>query len=159
MLRLFGVEPVFFMQEPDMFKWIYVLSGVWQSAGWGSIIYFATLSGVDKETTEAAKIDGANRFQVVRHIIFPVLIPTITILFILNCGTLLSVGYEKVYLLQNSTNLSGSEVISTYVYKMGLERQDFGFSTAIGLFNSLINCTILVAVNQIARRINENSLW
>ena len=104
-----------------------MLSAVWQEMGWGSIIYFATLSGVDRSLLEAAEIDGANRFQKIWYINVPVLIPTIIILLILQCGSLLSVGYEKVYLLQNTTNLSGSEVISTYVYKVGLEQADFSF--------------------------------
>ena len=159
LLNAFGIKSVFFMQEAKMFKWIYVISEVWQHAGWGAIIYYAALAGVDKQIIEAAKIDGTNRFQIVQYINFPVLIPTMTILFILNCGNLLSVGYEKVYLLQNSINLSGSEVISTYVYKMGLERKDFGFSTATGLFNSVINCVILITVNWAARRMNGTSLW
>jgi putative aldouronate transport system permease protein len=159
MLNALGIESVFFMQKPEMFKWIYTLSGIWQNMGWSAIIYYAALSGVDKQVVEAAKIDGANRMHIIRHVNLPVLVPTMIILFILRCGTLLSVGYEKVYLLQNSTNLVGSEVISTYVYKVGLENKDFSFSTATGLFNSLINVIILVTVNRIAKRISENSLW
>lgn len=154
-----GLQKVNFMQEAGMFKWVYVLSGIWQGGGWGAIIYFAALSAVDKELLEAADIDGASRLNKIVHINFPVLVPTIVVLFILNCGSLLSVGYEKVYLLQNSTNLSGSEVISTYVYKMGLERQDFSFSTAAGLFNSVVNCIILVFANTVSRRVGESSLW
>lgn len=142
-----------------MFKWVYVISGIWQGAGWGAIIYFAALSGVDQSLLEAAEIDGAGRFQRIIYINFPVLVPTIIILFILNCGSLLNVGYEKVYLLQNTTNLTGSEVISTYVYKMGLEDQDFSFSTAAGLFNSIINSIILIVANMISRRFSEVSLW
>ncbi len=154
-----GLQKINFMQEAGLFKWVYVLSGIWQGSGWGAIIYFAALSAVDKELLEAADIDGASRLDKILHINFPVLAPTIVVLFILNCGSLLSVGYEKVYLLQNSTNLSGSEVISTYVYKMGLERQDFSFSTAAGLFNSVVNCIILVLTNAISRRVGESSLW
>ncbi len=155
----FGLESIFFMQDSDMFKWIYVLSGIWQGMGWSAIIYYAALASVDKQIVEAAKIDGAKRIHIIRHVNLPVLIPTMTILFILSCGQLLGVGYEKAYLLQNSANLSGSEVISTYVYKVGLEKKDFGFSTATGLFNSLINVIILMIVNQIAKKTSENSLW
>lgn len=158
-IQALGFEPVYFMQDSGMFKWVYVISGIWQGAGWGAIIYFAALSGVDQSLLEAAEIDGAGRFQRIIYINFPVLVPTIIILFILNCGSLLNVGYEKVYLLQNTTNLTGSEVISTYVYKMGLEDQDFSFSTAAGLFNSIINSIILIVANMISRRFSEVSLW
>lgn len=159
LMTMVGFKSLYFMQEPRLFKWIYVLSEVWQEAGWGAIIYIAALSGVDTSLIEAADMDGATRLQKIIHINLPAIMPTIIILFILRCGTLLSVGYEKVYLLQNDAILSGSEVISTYVYKMGLERQDFGFSTATGLFNSLINAGILVIVNSISRKAGETSLW
>ena len=154
-----GGEPVFFMQKPEMFKWIYVLSGIWQSTGWGAIIYFAALSGVDRSLLEAAEIDGASRFQRIIHINLPVLVPTIVVLFILRCGSLLSVGYEKVYLLQNSTNINGSEVISTYVYKVGLQQSDFSFSTAAGLCNSVVNSILLIAFNTISRKAAHVGLW
>ena len=154
-----GGERVAFMQQPDLFKWIYVISGLWQSSGWNAVIYFAALSAVDKELLEAAQIDGASRLQRVIHINLPVLIPTIVVLFILQCGSLLNVGYEKVYLLQTDTNLTGSEVISTYVYKMGLEKNDFAFSTATGLFNSAVNCVVLVTMNMLSRRVMKTSLW
>ncbi len=158
-LGLFGIEPVFFMQTSGAFKWIYVLSGIWQGSGWGAIIYFAALSNVDKSLLEAASIDGASRFQKVIYINFPVLVPTMVIMFILNCGNLLSVGYEKVYALQNSVNLPESEVISTYVYKLGLVQNDFSFSTATNLFNSVVNTIILVLSNFISKKVTNNSLW
>lgn len=154
-----GGEAVNFMQEAENFKWIYVLSGIWQEVGWGSIIYFATLSGVDKSLLEAADIDGATRLQKIWYINIPVLIPTIIVLLILNCGSLLSVGYEKVYLLQNSTNLSGSEVISTYVYKVGLEQADFSFGTAASLFNSVVNTIILLLANFLSKKTTEQGLF
>ena len=154
-----GGESINFLQDAAMFKWVYVLSGIWQGLGWGSIIYFATLSGVDKSLLEAAEIDGANRFHKIWYINIPVLIPTIIILLILQCGSLLSVGYEKVYLLQNSTNLSGSEVISTYVYKVGLEQADFGFGTATDLFNALVNTAILLSANFLAKKTTEQGLF
>lgn len=154
-----GGEAVNFMQAPENFKWIYVLSGIWQEVGWGSIIYFATLSGVDKSLLEAADIDGATRLQKIWYINIPVLVPTIIVLLILNCGSLLSVGYEKVYLLQNSTNLSGSEVISTYVYKVGLEQADFSFGTAASLFNSVVNTIILLLANFLSKKTTEQGLF
>lgn len=154
-----GGEPVAFLQNPGMFKWVYVLSGVWQEMGWGSIIYFATLSGVDKSLIEAAEMDGASRLQKIWYINLPVLVPTILVLLILNCGSLLGVGYEKVYLLQNATNISASEVISTYVYKIGLEQSDFSFGTAVGLFNSVVNSAILIAANAISNRATKTSLF
>lgn len=155
----FGLEPINFLQEPKLYKWIHVLSGIWQETGWSSVIFFAALSGVDPELLEAARIDGANKLQRIIYINFPVLVPTIITLLILRCGSLLSVGYEKVYLLQNDTNLSASEVISTYVYKSGLINADFSFSTAVGLFNSVVNCLMLIIVNYIARKYSEISLW
>ncbi len=159
LLKLVGVDPVAFLAKPDAFKWIYVISGIWQSIGWSAIIYIAALSGVDKNLLEAAEIDGANRLQKIRYINFPVLIPTIVIMFILRCGTILGVGYEKVYLLQNTANLSASEVISTYVYKVGLEDADFGFSTATSLFNNVINCIVLILSNKISKKVTGSGLF
>jgi len=158
-IEALGGEAIYFMQHAKYFPWLYVISGIWQEAGWGSIIYFAALSAVDKEQLEAAQIDGANRIQRVIHINFPVLKPTIVIMFILKCGALLGVGHEKVYLLQTTTNLSASEVISTYVYKMGLEHSDFAFSTAAGLLNNVVNVIILLLVNYISKKIGESSLF
>ena len=154
-----GGTETFFMQKPGMFKWIYVLSGVWQNTGWSAIIYVAALSGLDKQLLEAADIDGASRFQKICYINFPVLVPTIVILFILQCGSIMNVGYEKVYALQNSTNLQGSEVISTYVYKIGLEKQDFAFSTAVGLLYSVVNSVVLILANTISRQVGQTGLW
>ena len=147
------------MQKPDMFKWVYVLSGIWQSTGWSAIIYFAALAGVDKSLLEAAEIDGAGRLQKIIYINLPVLVPTMLTLFILQCGQVLSVGYEKVYALQNATNTTGSEVISTYVYKVGLVNKDFSFSTATGLFNSLVNCVVLILANTLSKKLAHSSLW
>ena len=158
-LRSLGVAQMNFMASPTAFKWIYVLSGVWQSTGWGAIIYFAALANVDKSLLEAAEIDGATRIQRIIHINFPVLVPTIVIMLILQCGQLLSVGYEKVLLLQNDSNLSGSEVISTYVYKVGLIDFDYAFSTATGIFNSICNTVILLTANTLSKKFANSSLW
>lgn len=159
-IRLLGGKGVDFMMLPGMFKWVYVISGVWQGTGWGAIIYFAALSGVDQSLLEAAEIDGASRLQKTIHISFPVLVPTIMIMLVLSCGSLLSVGYEKTLLLQTPANLTSSEVISTYVYKIGLlENMDFSFSTATSLLNSVVNAIILIAANQISRATTKSSLW
>lgn len=155
-----GGKSIHFMAKPAMFKWIYVLSGVWQETGWGTIIYVAALSGVDKALVEARRIDGANALQKIWYIHLPVLIPTIMILFILRCGSLFSVGYEKVYVLQTAQNLMGSEVISTYSYKVGLATgSDFSFSATISIFNSVCNSLILLAANRLSRAAGQNGLW
>ena len=159
LLNALGLESVFFMQEANLFKWVYVLSGVWQGVGWSSIIYYAALSGVDKSLHEAADIDGATRLQKVWYINIPQILPTIVVMFILQCGNLLSVGYEKAYLLQNDGNLTGSEIISTYVYKVGLEQADFSFSTATGLFNTIVNCVVLILANQLSKKITKSGLF
>lgn len=149
------------LASPAVFPHIYVWSGVWQSAGWSTIIYMATLSGVSGEQTEAAIIDGATRRQRVWYIDIPALIPVVTINFIMALGGILNVGMEKALLLQNGFNLSRSEVIATYSYKVGLLNGsgDFSYGTAIGLFNSVINFAVLLTVNGIARRVSETSLW
>lgn len=155
-----GLDAVHIMTNGPAFKWVYVLSGLWQATGWSSVIYFAALSGVDPQLVEAAKIDGANKVQCIWHINIPVLIPTIVIQFILRSGSILSIGYEKVYLLQNDTILRYSEVISTYVYRTGLQGAQYSFSAAVGLFNSAVNAAMLILVNSITRKLSsENSLW
>jgi putative aldouronate transport system permease protein len=159
LIGLFGIEPVDFMTKRQWFKSIYVLSDIWQNAGWGSIIYLAALAGVDPEQHESAMIDGASRLHRIWHINIPGIMPTMVILFILNAGGLMSVGFEKVFLMQNPLNTSSSEVISTYVYKVGLLQVQYSFAAAVGLFNSVINFILLLTVNSIAKRINDTSLW
>lgn len=159
MIVALGGEPVRFMVRPEYFKSIYVLSGVWQTTGWASIVYLAALSGIDSEIYEAAIIDGASRLQRVRHINIPGILPIIVILLILNTGQIMSVGFEKVFLLQNSLILSTSEVISTYVYKAGLQNFQYSFAAAVGLVNSVVNFILLVSVNAVARRTGETGLW
>ena len=154
-----GGEKQAFLSEPAAFPSIYVWSDVWQNVGWGSIIYLATLSGIDVALYEAATIDGATRFQRMRYINIPLLVPIIVTLLILNSGRILSVGYEKILLLQNNLNLKSSEVISTFVYKSGLLQAQYSFSAAVGLFNSVINLAILFCVNRISQVVSENSLW
>ena len=143
------------------FPHIYVLSGVWQSMGWNSIIYMAALAGVDAELHEAAQMDGASKFQRILHIDLPSILPTAIMLLILNAGSIMNIGFEKAFLMQNNLNLRSSEVISTYVYKMGLESAtgDYGYATAIGLFNSVINLILIVSVNAVSKKVTEQSLW
>jgi putative aldouronate transport system permease protein len=154
-----GGERIDFIAKPEYFKSIYVWSGVWQGMGYSSVIYIAALSSIDPALYEAATIDGASKFQKIRHIDLPGIAPTIVILLILNSGQIMNVGYEKVLLMQNGLNMSSSDVISTYVYRMGLENAQYSFSAAVGLFNSLVNTVLLVLVNQAARKMGETSLW
>lgn len=159
LFHLVGREPPNVMAEPGLFVHVYVWSGIWQGAGWGSIVYLAALASVDPELYEAATVDGATRLQKIRYIDIPSLIPTIVILLILNSGSVLGVGFEKVYLLQNARNVMVSEVISTYTYKIGLINMQYSFSAAVSLFNTVINFVVLVSVNQIASKMSENTLW
>lgn len=148
--------------SPAAFDGLYIWSGVWQSFGWGSILYLAALSGVSPELHEAAEIDGATRFQRVLHVDIPAILPTIIITLILRLGSLLGVGFEKIYLMQTDMNMRVSEVISTYVYKRGLGsggNPDYSFATAVGLFNNVINLVLLISVNKIAKLVSETSLW
>lgn len=158
-LENFGIVGVNFLGDTRTFVPVYVISEVWQHCGWNSIIYLAALSNVDTQLYEAARIDGAGRFQIIRHIDVPALVPTMVILFILNMGGVLNTGFEKVFLMQNTLNLPISEVISTYVYKIGIIGNQFSYSTAIGLFNTIINFAFLVGANQIAKRVANTSLW
>lgn len=145
--------------NPNAFIHLYVWSGVWSSLGWNSIVYLSALSGVDPSLHEAAVVDGANKLQRCRHIDLPCILPTIVMLLILNSGNLMSVGFQKVYLMQNSMNLDASEVLSTYVYKQGMRNAEYSYSTAIGLFNSVINFLLLVSVNTVSKKLSANSLW
>ena len=157
--NLVGLESVDFLAKGEWFKSIYVWSGVWQGMGWSAIIYISALAGVDYEMHEAAIVDGATKIQRMRYIDLPSIKPTIIMLLILKFGSLMSVGFEKVYLLQNSLNRSYSEIISTYVYKVGLINSDYGYSTAVGLFNTIINVILLVGANTLSKKIAEESLF
>lgn len=159
LLGMIGVGPIAFLSEPGMFKTIYVLSDIWQGMGWNAIIYISALAGVDYELHEAAIIDGATKLQRMRHVDLPSIKPTITMMLILQLGSIMSIGFEKVYLLQNSLNFAASDIISTYVYRVGLVNSDYGYSTAVGLFNTLINLAILVAANGVSRKVTGEGLW
>lgn len=159
MFNNLGLKSVNFLGEQAFFKPAYILSGIWQGAGYSSILYIAALAGVDVSLYEAAAIDGANRVQKVLHVDLPSITPTIVITLILSAGSILSIGFEKVYLLQNPSNYNVSEIIATYVYKTGIEQAQFSFSTAVGLFNAVVNCMMLILVNKIAGKISDTSLF
>jgi len=153
-----GKDPVYFVGIEKYFWHLYVISGIWQSTGWAAILYLAALSGIDPELYEAAKIDGTSRLQRILYIDIPGILPTVVILFILNTGRLMNVGFEKTFLMQNSLNLGASEVISTYVYKVGLMQAQFGFASAVGLFNGVVNLVLLFIVDRIAKRLGSGGL-
>ena len=159
LLNLFGVASIDFLGKADYFKHIYVWSGVWQNMGWNAIIYISALSGVDFEMHEAAIIDGASKIQRMRYIDIPSIVSTIVMLFIMRLGSLMSVGFEKVYLLQNSLNVTKSQIISTYVYEVGLLDREFSYSAAVDLFNTLINITLLVTANAVCKKLTKESLF
>ncbi|MFS0723995.1 ABC transporter permease [Paenibacillus sp. 1P07SE] len=158
-IKLFGGDPVYFMTEPGMFKSIYVFSDIWQNMGFASVLYIAVLAGIDKSLYEAAMIDGATKLQRLIHIAIPSLIPTAIIMLIFQFGSMMDIGFEKIYLMQNDLNYSASTVISTYVYEIGLLGSQFSFSAAVGLFNSVINFILIILVNSAAKRISGTSLW
>ncbi|AXJ08672.1 sugar ABC transporter permease [Arthrobacter sp. PM3] len=158
-IQLAGGEPVFFMGSAEWFRPIYVISDVWQNAGFSMIVYLAALAAIDPALHDAAKVDGASKLQRVRHIDLPGIMPVVTILFILAIGNLLNVGFEKALLMQTPLNLSNSEIIQTYVYHAGLQQAQFSYSAAIGLFNSVLNLALLLFFNTVARRANQATLW
>jgi putative aldouronate transport system permease protein len=158
-LGLFQHEKVQFLLEPQYFRWIYVITEIWQKAGWSSIIYIAALSGVDVCLYEAARIDGANRWQKIINIDVPAIIPTAIILMIFNIGGVMNMGFEKVLLLYNPNTYETADVIGTYVYRRGIVGADFSFTTAVGLFQSVIGFILIVAANRIANKVSDISLW
>lgn len=159
LIVLFGGERATLLADPGLFRTIYVSSSIWTELGWGTIIYLAALSGVNPHLFEAAEIDGAGRFKKIRYITIPSIMPTIIILLILKMGTLLSVGWEKVLLLYNPVIYETADVISTYVYRRGLEQADYSYSSAVGLFNAIINFALLYFANRFSRKASETSLW
>jgi len=155
----FGAASVDFMSKPSCFQPLYVFSNVWQFMGFNAIIYIAALAGVDQELYEAASIDGATRMQKIIHISVPCIMGTILIMFIMRIGNLMSVGFEKVLLMQNSVTLSSSEIISTFIYKNGIQKGQFSYSTAVGMFNSVINFILLISANSISKKTTKTGLW
>lgn len=158
-LKALGMKNPQVLTDPSSFPHLYVWSAIWQTTGWSSIIYIAALAGVSPELHEAAIADGASKMQRICYIDLPMLMPTAIILLILSCGNIMNLGFEKVFLMQTAPNLSTSEIISTYVYKIGLQGQQYSYASAIGLFNNIINFTILLLVNKMAGKTTENSLW
>lgn len=158
-LKLLGIGPIPFMTRPEWFRFVFVSTNIWQSIGWGSIVYLAALAGINPELYEAAKIDGANRWRQTWSVTIPSIIPTIVIMFILRIGKIMDINMEKVLLLYNPTIYETADVISTFVYRKGLLEANYSFSAAVELFNSIINFSLLVLVNKLSRRVSESSLW
>lgn len=156
---LFGGERSPLLQNPDLYRTIYVVSGIWQEVGWGSIIYLSALSGVDAQLYEAAAIDGAGKWKQLLNVTLPGIAPTIITMLILKMGSLMSLGYEKTILLYNASTYETADIISSYIYRVGLLDQDWSYSTAIGLFNSVINCILLILTNQLSKKLSDTSLW
>lgn len=159
MIKAMGGEAIFFMGDEAWFLPVYILSGIWQGAGFGTIIYLGALSGVSPELYEAARMDGASKLQTIRHIDFPAITPTIVIMLILSIGGIMNVGFEKVFLMQNDLNKGVSDIISTYVYEIGIQQAQYSYSAAIGMFNSVVNAILLVVANQISKKVSDTSLW
>ena len=158
-LGWFGVEAVAYLREPEWFRSIYITSGIWQGVGWGTIIYLAAISNIDPSLYEAAKVDGASKWRQVLHITIPGIMPTVIILLILQMGSLMSVSTDKILLMYNSSTYETADVIGTYVYRKGLLESNYSYSTAIGLFNSIINFALLILANTVSRRASDTKLW
>lgn len=159
LVKLFGVEPIMFLGMPEWFRTVYVGSEIWQKVGWGTILYLAAIAGIDPTLYEAAKMDGANRWQQVRHITFIGMVPVMIILFVLSLGNFMEASFEKILLIYNTMNYETSDVINTFVYRRGILDADFSFATAVGLFQSAIGFILVVAANRIVRKYSETSLW
>lgn len=154
-----GFDKIQFMLMPEWFRTVFTASGIWQTCGWTSIIYLSALTAVDQEVLEAAMIDGTNRFQKIRYVTLPSIAPTISIMLIMQLGKLMSLGYEKIILLYNGSTYETADVISSYVYRRGILNNDFSYSTAVGLFQSVVGVLLLICSNTITKKLSENSLW
>lgn len=159
LIKKMGGQAIDFQTNIKIFKHLYVWSDVWAGLGWNSIIYISALSGIDPQIGEAAIIDGASRIKRIWHVDIPGILPTAIILLILRCGSIMSIGFDKAFLMQNDLNLEAGEIISTYVYKVGIQGAEYSFSTAVGLFNTFINFVLLLSVNKISNKVSETSLW
>lgn len=159
MIAALGGERINFLQDPRWFRTVYIASGIWQDVGWSSIIYFATLTPVDTTLFEAAELDGASRWQKICHICIPSLIPTMVTLLLMQLGNVMNVGFEKVLLLQTPSTFSTSDILSTYVYRMGITQMKYSFASAVGLFNNLVGLAILILFNTLAKKLADTSLW
>lgn len=158
-LALFGQKRVTMLLRPNMFRPIYIISDIWQEVGWGSIVYLAAMSGVDEQLYEAAKIDGVGKLKQIWYITLPGILPTIVVMFLLRIGSIMDLGYEKIILLYNSTTYRTADIISSYVYRKGIQEYNWSYASAVGLFNSVINFILVIAANTISRKVNETSLW
>lgn len=158
-IEFFGGERHPLLQDPKLYRTIYIASGIWQQVGWGTIIYLSALAGVDSQLYEAAEIDGATKWKQTLHVTLPGIAPTIITMFILKIGKLMSMGYEKTILLYNPSTFETADIISSYVYRIGILEQDWSYSTAIGLFNSVINFVLLILANKLSKKFSETSLW
>ncbi len=158
-LNKLGFESVYFLSKPEYFRTIFIAQGIWQGTGYSSIVYLAALGGIDMELYEAAQIDGCNRWKQTLHVTLPGLLPTIVTLFIISVGNILNVGYEKIILLYQPATYETADVINTYVYRMGIEGSDYGLSTAVGLFNSVVNFLFVAIANTISNKVNGMGLW
>ncbi|WP_321007536.1 ABC transporter permease subunit [Hungatella sp.] len=158
-IGIFNIGPINFFGDKDLFRGLFVGSGIWQTMGYSAVIYLASLAGVSMELKEAAICDGANRLKRICHVDIPGIFPTIVTMFIFNCGNIINIGFEKAYLMQNSVNMPKSELISTFVYKVGLSNANYSFATAAGLFNSVISFVLLIIVNQISKKLADTSLF
>ena len=159
LIKSFGGTPIYFMAKAEWFRPLYVISEVWTNTGWDSIIFLSALSSIDMQMYEAAKIDGASRLKMLRWITLPSIMPTIAIMLILHCGRIMSIGFEKVFLLQTDLNIGVSEVISTFVYQQGIRSAQTSYATAVGLMNSVVNFILVITVNTVSKRVSEVSLW
>lgn len=158
-LKLLGFQRSTLLLKPELFRPIYVSTGIWQEIGWGSIIYLSALSSIDHEQYEASRIDGAGKWKQMIHVTIPGIMPTVVIMLIMRIGQMMNIGFEKILLLYNSNTYETADVISTYVYRVGLQNMSYDYSTAVGLFNSIINFILLISANYISRKVNETSLW
>lgn len=158
-IQMLGGDPIFFLGDSKYFQMTFVVSGIWQNAGWSAIIYIAALAGISPDLYEAAQVDGASKWKRIWHIDLPGIMPTVIMMLILELGKVMNLGFQKAYLMQNAQNLATSEIISTYIYKVGMVDAQYSYSAAINLFNNLINIILLVTVNQIAKKTTDNSLW
>ena len=156
---VFGMKPIYFMNEPQYFRWLYVLTDSWQFTGWTAIIYLAAITGISLELFEAAKIDGASRLQQIRHVTIPSILPTIMVMLILNVGRMLSLGFEKVLLMYTPSNSQVSDIIDTLVYRTGLANQNYSYATAIGLFSGIIGVILVSTSNKISKKITGNGIY
>ena len=159
LIAMFGGKRVTMLLKPAYFRSLYIISGIWQEVGWGSIVYLAAITGVDEELYEAARIDGVGKLKQIWYITLPGILPTIVVMFLLKIGSIMDIGYEKIILLYNSSTYSVADVISTYVYRKGIQEYNWSYAAAVGLFNSAINFILVISANALSRKINETSLW